>query len=1090
MILAWLGLLAHAIGAGTADQPSFYLEQVKPILQRRCAGCHGAVRQESGLRVDTAALLRKGGDGGPGLVAGKPAESRFLQAILGETDTSRMPLDAEPLPALEAAVLRRWVEAGAIAPEEPTPPNAKEHWSFRPPVRPPLPPAAPSTSSNPVDRFLERDWRQKDLVPRPPADRRTLLRRVSLDLVGLPPTPEELDAFVADDSPGAYERAVDRLLASPAYGERWGRHWMDVWRYSDWYGFGAEVRNSQKHIWRWRDWIVRSLNDDKPYDRMIVEMLAGDELAPCDPEALAATGYLARNWHRYSRNVWLQDTVEHVGKAFLGITFHCARCHDHMYDPISQEEYYRLRAVFEPHDVRIDRVAGKDDVEADGLPRVYDAHAEAKTFLFERGDEARPVKDQPLGPGLPELFGKGLEVSPIALPPRAFRAGLDPNLRRTRLAAADAAVAKARAELDRAREEAAALEGSLATHLASEPLLADDFRLLDAERWTVGPGSWRVRAEGGLIEEAPLAGEARIDSVANVPGDFSIAMLVRIVGGTTRQSAGLHFRMESDKTYDSIYLSAAMNGSKLQVAHTVDGESQYPREGAKSLALEVGRDYLLAVDVAGESVEVRLDGARQLTYAMPPPRAGRRPGRLALWTLDADAVFGPVEVRAFQQRPGAARTALEATRLLDRERWRRDVGLPAQRALAEGQRDLLQKKIEADDARFADPPAPDAKARIAAAALAEHRVDVLAAEWAGAQAQRADDVGRRPYPGSLGGRGKFPSAEVRKRLAAADEVRSAPPKTDYTPFAEVFPATSTGRRLALARWIASKSNPLTARVAINHLWLRHFGEPLVESVFDFGRNGKAPTHPELLDWLACELMENGWRMKPIHRLLVTSRAYRMESAFGEESAGNLAVDPDNRFLWRMNPRRMEAETVRDSVLFVAGSLSSSMGGPELDHVLGESTGRRSLYYRTAVEKQMLFLRQFDQASVTECYQRPQTIVPQQALAMANSRLVLAQSRRLAAAVEGELKQQGGVWSEGRFIQRVYERVLGRRPNADEVEACRDFLRQQALLLAAPDDLERFAGEPPLTEPAADPNARARENLVHVLLNHNDFVTVR
>ena len=255
---------------------------------------------------------------------------------------------------------------------------ATDHWAFQTPKRPAVPEVKDASRvRNPIDAFLTREYEKKGLAPLREADKHTLLRRVYLDLIGLPPTPEQVRAFVADTFDSAYEKVVDQLLASPQYGERWGRHWMDVWRYSDWYGSGAnEVRNSQRHIWQWRDWIVESLNADKGYDQMIVEMLAGDEIAPTDPKTLRATGFLARNWFRFNRNVWLQDTIESTTAAFQGITLKCARCHDHKYDPFAQEEYYRFRAFFEPHDVRIDRVAGQPDMKKAGLPRVYDSAAQ------------------------------------------------------------------------------------------------------------------------------------------------------------------------------------------------------------------------------------------------------------------------------------------------------------------------------------------------------------------------------------------------------------------------------------------------------------------------------------------------------------------------------------------------------------------------------------------------------------------------------------------------------------------------------------------------------------------------------------------
>ncbi len=279
------------------------------------------------------------------------------------------------------------------------------------------------------------------------------------------------------------------------------------------------------------------------------------------------------------------------------------------------------------------------------------------------------------------------------------------------------------------------------------------------------------------------------------------------------------------------------------------------------------------------------------------------------------------------------------------------------------------------------------------------------------------------------------SPKLEKKLAAASKAReeaaAALGKADdqYTHFGEVYPATSTGPRAALARWIASKDNPLTARVAINQIWMRHFGTPLVPSVFDFGHNGKPPTHPELLDWLAVELMDQGWRMKAIHRLIVTSAAYQMQSAATD--AENLARDPENRYLWHANPRRMEAEVVRDSTLRVAGALDVTMGGPELDQNTGQTVPRRSLYFRSSKEKRMTFLDMFDRANVTDCYRRSETVVPQQALAMVNSPLSLAQARRLAGLMAGELKTEPTPESERQFVSAAFERILCRPATHEE-----------------------------------------------------------
>ena len=343
-----------------------------------------------------------------------------------------MPPEGEPLSAPEIAILKAWIDQGATSPAGERPEQSvREHWAFQRPRRPPLPgPPLPDLespgaspierSAHPVDRLIAAQHRTRGLRPVAAAGRRTLLRRVYLDLIGLPPTRAELVAFETDTRPGAYERVVDRLLSSPQHGERWARHWMDVWRYTDWYGLGAQLRYSQKHIWHWRDWIIESLNEDKGYDRMILEMLAADELAPTDPDALRATGFLARNYFLFNRTTWLDATIEHTSKALLGLTANCAKCHDHKYDPIRQVDYYRLRAFFEPHQVRLDTRAGETDLEKDGIPRVFDAHPDAPTYLHVRGNAKDVDRRRNLEPGVPEILAfEDTAATPVALPPEA-----------------------------------------------------------------------------------------------------------------------------------------------------------------------------------------------------------------------------------------------------------------------------------------------------------------------------------------------------------------------------------------------------------------------------------------------------------------------------------------------------------------------------------------------------------------------------------------------------------------------------------------------------------------------------------------------
>jgi len=416
-----------------------------------------------------------------------------------------------------------------------------------------------------------------------------------------------------------------------------------------------------------------------------------------------------------------------------------------------------------------------------------------------------------------------------------------------------------------------------------------------------------------------------------------------------------------------------------------------------------------------------------------------------------------------------------------------------------------QARIAADRANYAVPPVAHAKelSLIAGGAEREHALrlaeeNLLIAEQKLASARGLSD------PASE--KSKKAIADAETALASAAKARDGAlenlgqPLENYTRFGPVYPSTSTGRRTALARWIADKNNPLTARVAINQIWMRHFGNPLVPSVFDFGLNGKPPTDPALLDWLAAELMspttagahaDGAWRMKHIHRLVVTSSAYRQQSSVAAAGEANRAIDPDNVFLWRMNVRRMEAEIIRDSTLYVAGQLDETMAGPELDEKSGMTTGRRSVYFRNSKEKKMTFLDLFDRPNVVECYRRSESVVPQQALAMANSPLSLAQARLLARAISAETGSDPKPEIQEKFVTAAFEQVLARQPGAAERAECEKFLSDQTKRFGDLAALTPFAtGAPGSVPPATDAHQRARENLVHVLLNHNDFLTIR
>jgi mono/diheme cytochrome c family protein len=1081
-----LGLPLALQGRAVAESVD-YVRQVKPVLAAHCYACHGALQQKGGLRADTARSLREGGNHGPALVPGDSGSSRLVAHVTASNGARKMPPPGvgEALSDKEVALVRAWIDQGAAAPADERPePDPREHWAFRTPTRPAVPPVKDGARvRNPVDAFIAAQREKRGLTPQPTADRRLLLRRVYLDLVGLPPTREEMAAFLADESPDAYEKVVDRLLESPQYGERWGRHWMDVWRYSDWWGLGAEVRNSQKHIWHWRDWIIESLNADKGYDQMLREMLAADELYPNDPDRLRATGFLARSYFKFNRNTWLEEVLEHTGKGFLGLTVNCARCHDHKFDPISQRDYYRLRAFFEPYQVRTDEIPGEVDFEKDGIPRVFDCNLDAPTYRFERGDERRPLKDTPLTPALPALLSLGeLKIEPVALPPEARAPGLRPFVLEDQLQAAEHQAAAARAALQQARKHLAEREEKVPRTIVADrkpgdvkPLVQENFAAERPDTWEIVTGQWQYAA-GKLAQRQDGDVRAALRLKAAPPADFQARARFTITGGRQWHSVGIAFDVGGDNEV-LVYLSAFAGGPKLQIAYKQGGNYVYPAEAAEAWSIKLNEPEELTVRVRGSLMNVLVNGGQALAYRLPLPR---RPGHLDLVAYDARAEFAGFELAPLPPDLRLVEKGGSPAKFDSVENARLSVAL-AEKALAaaEAQPAALRARTAADRARFGQPPEPKAKDIAREAARAERQAAVAKAE---------EDVARAELAvGMLEPAADKKLTAARDALAKAQKALEAPGEA-YTLLRgslktlesnleteesrnRPFPATSTGRRSALARWLTDPRHPLTARVAVNHIWARHFGKPLVPTVFDFGRKGTPPTHPALLDYLAVELMEHGWSMKHLHRLLVTSDTYRLSSSHAGAAAADTAGDPENRFYWRMNPVRMEAEAVRDSLLCLSGDLDPRLGGPPVP-VADESSRRRSLYFVHSHNDENRFLSTFDEASVLECYRRSESIVPQQALALSNSKLALA----AAARINARLHEQLGDVTDAQFARAAFETVLAATPTAAEQAECERALAEWAKLLKQ--------------RQAPDPVRRARGDLIQALLNHNDFITVR
>jgi hypothetical protein len=874
---------SHALCAGeavpTAEQARFFEAQVRPVLVETCGKCHGPTKQKGGLRLDSRAALLAGGDTGPAVVPGKPEESLLVAALRYEDDGPKMPPSGK-LPAAQVEALMQWVSQGAPWPgsdnaEAPVSTRKGEfrisdadraHWAFQPVHRPSLPQVRNAAwAANPIDAFVLSKLENHGLAPNPQAAHHELIRRLTYDLTGLPPTPREVEAFLADTSTHAYENLVDRLLASPRYGEKWGRHWLDLVRFAETNSY--ERDNPKPSAWRYRDYVIRSLNDDKPYDRFVREQLAGDELPDRDVASVVATGF-------YRLGIWddeptdreqafydgLDDVVATTGQVFLGLTVDCARCHDHKIDPIAQKDYYRLLAFF--RNVNHFRNGGPTDempIVEPGRERVA---AERARELEARKDEARATVF-----GIEEEFRKRLET--------------ESDVRR--------------------------------------PDLEELRYLYYRDSWDRLPEFPNLKPEsggelpGGLFDLAP---RTRDDAFALV---FEGLLVVPASGTYT-------FHLDSD------------DGSRLTVADKVVIEY----DGIHGL----GREQTGTIDLPAGRVGIRLDYFQRshgfgLSAAWSGPGFARRSLSATKRTPDAK------DLATLIRQDGARVLGTERY-----ERYRQSLTLL---------KELANQKAITDTALC-----------ISEAGSACPDTYILLR-------------GNPHVPGDKVEPG-FPQVVV----ATLPAVPSPSPH-----------AKTCGRRSVLADWIASPENPLTARVMANRLFQHHFGRGIVRSPNNFGLQGDKPTHPDLLDWLATELVAQGWRLKPLHRLIVTSNAYRMSSRGRPEA---LAKDPRDDLLWRFEMRRLTAEEIRDTVLMAGGTLNPKMYGPGVypeipaevlagQSVPGKGWGksppeeqaRRSIYAHVKRSLLVPLLEGFDVAETDRSTPvRFSTTQPTQALALLNS----------------------------------------------------------------------------------------------------------
>jgi hypothetical protein len=1135
VLCAFVGLAADS---GRAEE-SYYVRHIRPLLQERCYACHGALKQAAGLRLDTGVLLRKGSENGSVIDVSADDVSVLLDRLSSDDGDYRMPPDGKPLTDDELLHFQKWLASGAVSPIDEIPePAPSEHWAFRRPVRPAVPEVADSDwAQNAIDQFVQQRHESVGLTRAPDASAEHLLRRVTLDLIGIPPTPAQLRGFVDDPSPKNYQQVVDELLASPHYGERWGRHWMDVWRYSDWYGRRQQndVRNSAPQIWRWRDWIVNSLNQDKGYARMIQEMLAADEIAAEDDTTWAATGYLIRSYYSLNPNEWMRHNVEYTGKAFLGLTFNCAHCHDHKYDPISHDDYFRMRAFFEPMGIRQDRVVGQPEpppfepykysgsrkVVRTGMVRIFDERPAAETWFYTGGDERNKVKERgSIAPGVPSFldlpFG---DIAPIELPMSGWYPGSRSDLQQALI---DEHAAETRAAGD-ALNDARQNETETApfvTEVQTAQAALDAALLVAIEAGEQGA----VAGKQSLLIDAPNGRrivQHELPELKDLPDGTTIRFKVSIL-----KDNHFNFQLARDtsKGLTALYLgftagkiSAYRPGSFTEFVVGQYPVDKTPRTLEVSLALRAAADVAtLHLDaVTGDDrtalvsgVDIALNGWNPSKNSHQPFTLDCRTGTAVLiddvhvtaggqvWSwdfepvdfVDGQGIAGVHGWTVHQQSTGAATSTVSAIAGCRSAHDEHERLLVAKAALAAATTHVqaatlrldaaktkatsTQAAIAADNA-VRDRSEPDVVERLSRRAYsAQLTARKTGARWRILDTERQLSVTRSLPEDDKGKKSLIKELDT-KLAAARAELQSVAQQIDKTPvsaeYKRLSPTTSpqsTGRRSALAAWITHPHNPLTPRVAINHIWLRHFHSPLVDSVYDFGRNGKSPTHPELLDWLAVELMENDWSMKHIHRLIVTSRTYRMSSS-SRGLEPNTAVDSENRKLWRMNSGRMEAEVVRDSVLAVAGTLDSTIGGEVRPNTEAMTTFRRSMYYEIFPEDggNNALADVFDAPDPGECFRRTSTVMPQQALALSNSKIIHSSAKKTAQQISATVADD-----IDEFVKQAFQRILSRMPNPREHAAAARFLQQQH----QSEDFAESAGE----------------SLVRVLFNHNEFVTIR
>ena len=1099
--VAAAGMPAALLGAPNDD---LFEARIRPLLVERCYECHAGDAAEGGLRLDSRRGLDAGGDSGAVVDLEQPARSLLLRLVRHEEAGREMPQGAERLSEQAIDDLQRWVALGlpGLSAEPPAPASAaneswaaklaarRGHWAWQP-VRPSPPPAVehPTWSATAIDRFLLAGIRAAGLEPAPPADRATLIRRLTIALTGLPPTPAEVDAFLESTDPGATAALVDRLLASPAFGEQWAGYWLDLMRFGE---TGGYVRDYPiPEAWRYRDYVVRSFNADVPYDRFVAEHLAGDLLPPRpDPvlainEAVLGTGHLRlMEISSTATDVALEEAqmvesqIDTLGKAFQGLTISCARCHDHKFDAVSQRDYYALfgtlasgrqtQAIIDDEAVRrtgIDELgdlkrrigaalaaAWREDLAAVGTALAAELAAGPATA--HPGGAAAPATSGPLVPTLGKMLAKAATstdhpLHALAVAREAARAGQDPGAAFGKGAEAVRAVAAER----RAKNSAAFT-------------VAADF--------TASPGAWHA---GGVLPDTIHRGGS--DLALTPEGDEIVARVIGPGFATDRLSR------KHGGTVRSEDFPLAAKFVSLRVA---GGDAAHVRL--------IQHNFQQMENVAHGS-KVRHIDSRLPTWVTLPVghQASWQGGRSYLEVVTKDDVAhfrrsegdgGPFK-RTIDDRTGRSWFAVDRVVFHDQPQPPADeLDVPLLIAAAGGEHApaaaLTAAGLAAVDA-FAGGDASAAQAQLLNWLITAGLLRNRAAEFdehtrllVNRSRQLDEQIPRFRRAPAVTAEGSGFDAAVQKRGQPSQPGETVP-RRYLEVLAAVGPSDAGGiePRLALARAIASPANPLTARVMVNRVWSWLFGRGLVATVDNFGVTGVPPSHPELLDHLAARFVEQGWSVKRLVRELVLTAAYQASSV---PPPGGSVTDPDNRLLSHMPIQRLRAETLRDCLLAVSGRLDPAMEGytgpPDHGGGGGPANDRRGIYQYIKREAQDHMMLMFDAPEGARTVGlRESTSVPGQALLLLNNEFV---HRQATAWAERSLARERGLARDLR-IERLFRQAIGRAPEAAEAEALAQFFESQA-------DAYRVDA----AARAADPRPWA--DLCHVLFNTKEFLHVR